>query len=335
MSRSNLSIREAKPMHYINRLIRSWTPLHTRPGVILTLLWFPLVSVAQFQPYYEYGKGVAPAYEGYQQNADGSYTMYFGYMNENWEEELSVPIGASNSFAPGPADRGQPTRFLPRRNRMVFGVEVPEDFGDRELVWTLITREGVTQKAYGSLRKDYVLEPITIQSESGTVSGGRENGPDVQNNVAPRVDLAGERIRRARVGQPLRLEVIVQDDGQPKTRRYRLAFDEDDTPRQRLAKALRPPIRGTVNRVVGLYFGWHIYRGDGEASFSPAQAKTWEDTRAFQNSPWSPYWEPPEAPSDGRWVSEVIFHEPGEYVLRGRADDGGLTSDIEVMVQVD
>ena len=136
----------------------------------------PAFAWAQFRPYYEGGQGVAPVYEGYQENTDGSYTMFFGYMNENWEEELFVPIGASNAFSPGPADRGQPTRFLPRRNRMVFSVDVPADFGGQELEWTLITREGVTQKAYGSLRKDYVLEPITVQSEAGTVAGGRENG---------------------------------------------------------------------------------------------------------------------------------------------------------------
>jgi len=38
-------------------------------------------------------------------------------MNRNWLEEVGVPIGEDNAFSPGPADRGQPTRFLPRRNR--------------------------------------------------------------------------------------------------------------------------------------------------------------------------------------------------------------------------
>ena len=55
---------------------------------------------AQFQPSYDTGMGVAPAYEGWVANPDGSYTMLFGYMNENWEEELTVPIGSENSFSP-------------------------------------------------------------------------------------------------------------------------------------------------------------------------------------------------------------------------------------------
>jgi hypothetical protein len=33
-------------------------------------------------------------------------------------------------------------------------------------------------------------------------------------------------------------------------------------------------------------------------------------------------------------VSEVTFAEPGTYILRGRADDGGLYSDVEVTVHV-
>jgi hypothetical protein len=62
--------------------------------------------------------------------------------------------------------------------------------------------------------------------------------------------------------------------------------------------------------------------------------KTWEDTRAFQNSPWSPFWDPPEMPEDGVVRTETIFQEPGEYVMRGRADDGGLTGHVDVTVRV-
>ena len=73
--------------------------LHAGLAVLVALL-APL-ALAQFKPYYEHGQGVAPVYEGYELNADGSYTLYFGYMNENWEEQLFVPIGASNAFSPG------------------------------------------------------------------------------------------------------------------------------------------------------------------------------------------------------------------------------------------
>jgi len=48
-------------------------------------------------------------------------------MNQNYEEHVHVPIGPNNKFEPGNADRGQPTYFLPRRNRHVFRIHVPAD----------------------------------------------------------------------------------------------------------------------------------------------------------------------------------------------------------------
>src|SRR5438128_1162605 len=75
------------------------------------------------------GQGVAPVYEGFDINPDGSYNMWFGYMNRNYEEELDLPVGPDNSFEPG-GDRGQPTHFTPRRHKDVFKVTVPKDFGD-------------------------------------------------------------------------------------------------------------------------------------------------------------------------------------------------------------
>lgn len=93
------------------------------------------------------------------------------------------------------------------------------------------------------LLKDYVLEPITIMSESGTVAGGFNNAEDVQSNLPPAVSLQVENEHTVGVGQPLQLKVLIADDGKPNDRSYRslAAFDADDTPRQRLEKALRPP----------------------------------------------------------------------------------------------
>src|SRR4030095_8167576 len=54
------------------------------------------------------GQGVPPVYEGFDVNPDGSYNMWFGYMNRNYEEEVELPVGPNNTFEPG-GDRGQPT----------------------------------------------------------------------------------------------------------------------------------------------------------------------------------------------------------------------------------
>ena len=80
---------------------------------------------------YSRGQNASPAFEGWEKNSDGSFNFLFGYMNRNWEEELNVPIGPDNNIEPGGPDQGQPTRLLPRRNRFVFRVRVPSDWGKR------------------------------------------------------------------------------------------------------------------------------------------------------------------------------------------------------------
>lgn len=279
---------------------------------------------------YTSGQNVSPAFEGWERNPDGTFNLLFGYMNRNWLEELDVPVGPGNSISPGPADQGQPTHFLPRRNRFVFKVQVPADFGDQEMVWTLATR-GRTEFAYGSLRPDYIIDSVVIASETGALGPGAST-PESRANVAPVVTVVGEEIR-ATVGQPVTLIATVTDDGLPEVRRRTAAAPE--TPPTLSARQLRPPTRITVNKRVGLHLSWFVFRGDGGVSFDPPQVKVWEDTRTGANSPWAPLWAPPEVPKEGRWEVHVTFDRTGTYVLRARADDGGLYHDADVTITVD
>src|SRR5262245_34685396 len=81
------------------------------------------------EPARERGASVTPAYEGWYQNADGSYSMLVGYFNRNSKQPLDVPVGLSNKIEPGDPDQGQPTHFEPGRQWGVFVVRVPKDFG--------------------------------------------------------------------------------------------------------------------------------------------------------------------------------------------------------------
>ncbi len=117
------------------------------------------------------GQNIAAVYEGWEQNPDGSYNLLFGYFNRNWEEEIDVAIGPDNAIEPGGPDQGQPTHFQPRRNRFVFKVRVPEDFGDREVVWTL-TSHGKTERAYATLHPDYSVDDQVIMNNNGAGGGG-------------------------------------------------------------------------------------------------------------------------------------------------------------------
>jgi hypothetical protein len=299
---------------------------------------------------YSKDQSLYPGYEGWRESPDGGYELMFGYMNENWEQEIDALIGADNRFSPGPADQGQPTHFLPRRNRFTFVVRVPASFGeDDELIWTL-RANGKEHRAYGTIREDLYIDNIVIMSETGALGAGSSSA-EVRANVAPMVEIEGGMERHARVGQPLTLAAVVTDDGQPDMSSVRAAVaeaaafgeassEEPEAPptgREQLAAALRAPTGTiTVSKRVKLHFTWFVYRGSSEGvEFDPPQVKPWEDTRAFANSPWSMRWDAPEIPEDGRWVSEVTFSEPGTYILRGRADDGGLYTDREITVLVE
>src|SRR6516165_3828964 len=158
------------------------------PIVVLSSLAAPGAARAQS---YASGQPLWPAFEGWEKNDDGSFSLLFGYMNDNWSEEIDVPIGPDNSFSPGAPDQGQPTHFLPRRNRFIFRVTVPKDFGNKELVWTLAS-QGKTQKAYGSLRLDLLIENVDIMSETGALGAGSSN-PELRADKAPVVKINGSK----------------------------------------------------------------------------------------------------------------------------------------------
>ena len=100
-------------------------------SVLLLVCLLPTAPRAADAQQLSYSKGqpVYPAYEGWERNPDGSVDMLFGYMNDNWEQELEIPVGLSNHFSPGPPDQGQPPEFFPRSNRYGFQVRVPADVG--------------------------------------------------------------------------------------------------------------------------------------------------------------------------------------------------------------
>lgn len=323
-------------------LTRSRLVIKVIAGILLTVL----CAHSVFAQTYSKGRHVEPAFEGWRPNDDGTFSMLFGYMNENWEETPDMPVGENNNFSPGDMDQGQPTHFLPRRNRFTFEVAVPSDWGERELVWTLNVN-GVERKAYATLRPDYLVDNMIIASETGSLGAGTSS-PESRANVAPVVTVQGDSIRAAAVGEALDLRAQIADDGLPKptdlveeTRRFvelteggslAAAFITAETIQKR--RLITPPINVTVNKVNGLFYSWNKWRGPGDVTFDPPQVKVWEDTRTSANSPWGALWLAPPIPEDNLYEVNAMFSEPGEYILWGRADDGGLYHDAWVTVNV-
>ena len=297
------------------RLTRLTASLALVLGLAALLAGPPAVNAQIASPR---GQNIAPAFEGWQENEDGSFNLLFGYFNRNWAEELTMPVGPNNNIEPGGPDYGQPTYFYPRRNRFIFKVRVPADFGEKELVWTL-TSNGVTERAYGSLLIDYFTDDTVIQNNKGA-GGGAGGQYELEGNTPPELRVDGPLTRSVKVGETLQLAAFASDDGIPEPRAL-------------------PPIpfqfRVTPDSASGLWVSWFVYRGEGaDVKFSPKQISVWEDIRDGANSPWSSGWGAPPAPPDGKWKASATFDAPGTYVLRAWADDGGLMTyeDITVVV---
>ena len=166
------------------------------------------IDIPDTQIQYNRGMHVAPLFEGWTRNPNGTIDMWFGYLNRNWDEVLHVPVGLDNRVEPGGPDGGQPTVFVPRRREgravqrretMVFAVNVPSDWdGDKEVVWT-VTANGKTDRAIGLYLPIYELRPR-------------------DTNQAPTLDVS---IESDSVALPDTVSVLasVSDDGQPHRRR--------------------------------------------------------------------------------------------------------------------
>jgi hypothetical protein len=257
---------------------------------------------------YDSAQDVQPVFEGWTRLPDGSFDLYFGYLNRNWVQKLHLPVGAHNHIQPGGPDQGQPTFFYTRTNRKVFTVKVPSDFGRNEIVWTL-TANGRTRTAYGHLKPDWEITPDGGAAGTQTTKEARSNRP-------PALALAP--VGPVQVGRTATLLATVSDDGLPKPRgRVKPAVGQESPPGLTGGTKESPGNLPWLSeqdsrRGDGLTVRWFVFRGPADAHFDPARAK----------------------PADGRTTTTASFPEPGEYVLRANADDGLLTTFRDVMVTV-
>jgi hypothetical protein len=155
------------------------------------------------------GQPVIPYFEGWIKNPDGTHDLVFGYFNRNFVQELAVPAGPENRVEPSGLDAGQPTYFLPRRQRYIFRVKVPADFGKKEVVWT-ITSNGRTERGYGNLLPEQEITERVVAT-----NGNFDPGHD-DPNKAPTLTVAA--VASVSAGVAAALTASVVDDGLPKPR---------------------------------------------------------------------------------------------------------------------
>lgn len=176
----------------------------------------PMVAVAQpTQPIYL-------QYDGYVRTAGGGLVVAYGYFNMN---NVDVPIapGPANGFAPGAADRNQPTAFLKGRHRFACVMLADKDF-DGALRWTITFAGKTSTTTAKTLDPLYELE---LNSEKKVLQGLDTSGAakNVCLNRAPDAEIATSPFEapsskdvemRAKAGQALAIGGRVDDDGLPR-----------------------------------------------------------------------------------------------------------------------
>jgi hypothetical protein len=259
-------------------------------AMLLAFVCLPGAPSAQqlaMEPLKDSGSNIYPAYEGWYQNADGSYTLLVGYYNRNKKEVLDIPIGPENKIEPGGPDQGQPTHFEVGRGWGTIAIKVPKDFGDKKLVWTL-TANGKTVSVPFGVTKGYQIEPFldAAMGNKPPVIKFSEKGPELTGPPAP---LSQAFAISGVVNEPVAIKYWITDDGneEPPTGGSAAA------PPPGGAAPQGPPRRSRVSTTLTKY------RGPGEIKFAdntPTIEKDMVNTTA-------------------------TFSLPGDYIIRIEGND--------------
>jgi hypothetical protein len=237
------------------------------------------------------GLRVAPFFDGWYANPDGTITFSFGYSNLN-EETIEIPLGPNNFIEPKVYDGRQPTSFPPGapgsdeggagrgdrrgRERGVFTVTVPAGFQD-SVVWTLQVG-GQTYKVPGTAKSGaYQLRwPMAMGSIPPSL---RFTGDGPAGRGPTGIQAAPVRVS---VGTPLSLSIRIVDD----------------SVREQPPVVVRPRLARPAMNVT-----WFKHTGPGPVTFSPSKE--------------------PITQLDATSTTAATFKQPGEYVIRVRADNFG------------
>ncbi len=243
---------------------------------------YPLTS------FHKSGDLVAPYFDGFYDNGDGTVTFSFGFLNRNTEELVDIPLGENNRIEPAQFDGVQPTHFpvydrgglVGKRERGAFAVTVPANMAGTEVVWTL-THAGRTYSVpgrTGSIAYDMSTGPAAFGSLPPAIRFHSE-GPESTN----REGVTAARVA-AKVGTPVTLSAMVQDRG-----------DRAPYSAELEGKTVFP-----VNAT------WILHQGP-----AGARVQFSAETSKVESEGW------------GTAMTQATFTVPGDYVIRLRADNFG------------
>ncbi|MBT8488222.1 MAG: hypothetical protein HKN72_15825 [Gemmatimonadetes bacterium] len=257
---------------------------------------------------------VAPYFDGFYENEDGTFTISFGFMNRNDEELIEIALGPDNFLEPAELNGNQPTAFPTvqysgfggYRERGAFGVVVPADFeGD---VWWTLSTNGYTTRVPGRL-----------ESPGRIVKGAYElsTSPMAAGSLRPGIRFTEDGPMGAGVRGIFHPETLTAQVGEP----VELVFWAHDRGDRELG-----PVNVTLWKHQGPVGGKIAFE-----SFVPAPPEV-EGRRQMGRAPGPGPVETRESVellTDGPMAYQghfsATFDTPGEYVIRIRADNFSQT----------
>jgi hypothetical protein len=238
--------------------------------------------------FHKSGDLVAPFFDGFYDNGDGTVTFSFGFMNRNTEEIVDIPLGPNNFIEPAQFNGAQPSHFpvydrgglQGKRERGSFAVTVPADMAGTEVVWTL-THAGRTYAVpgrTGSIAYDMSTGPAAFGSLTPAIRFTADSPISID-----REGVVAERVTTT-VGTPVTLSALVQDRGE----RAPYAADLDGK--------LVFPVNAT----------WILHQGP-----AGARVEFSAESEKIESEGW------------GVATTQATFPQAGEYIIRLRADNFG------------
>ena len=264
-------------------------------GMIAVPLYAQLPAHLRDYPLANFQKSgdlVAPFFDGWIDNGDGSVTMVFGFMNRNTDEIVDIPLGPNNYIRPVQFDGAQPTHFpvyrrfglTGIRERGAFAVTVPAGMAGTEVVWTL-SHAGHSYSIPGravSVAYEMSSDPRALGSLNPAIRFTR-GGPEASG----REGIMGPRVT-ASVGTPVTLSAFVQDLGE------RGQYD--------------------VDSLYQLGTEWIMHQGPSVPEFgNAAMTGRAREAAAGEGAMISSGW--------NEITTQATFMEPGDYVIRLRVDN--------------
>ena len=264
-------------------------------GMIAAPLYAQLPAHLRDYPLANFQKSgdlVAPFFDGWIDNGDGSVTMVFGFMNRNTDEIVDIPLGPNNYIRPVQFDGAQPTHFpvyrrfglTGIRERGAFAVTVPAGMAGTEVVWTL-SHAGHSYSIPGravSVAYEMSSDPRALGSLNPAIRFTR-GGPEASG----REGIMGPRVT-ASVGTPVTLSAFVQDLGE------RGQYD--------------------VDSLYQLGTEWIMHQGPSVPEFgNAAMTGRAREAAAGEGAMISSGW--------NEITTQATFMEPGDYVIRLRVDN--------------